>query len=294
MGATNFPGSLDNGTSLPTPSATDDTNSPSLSDGQATQNNAVIATETKLGYGASAQAPTTNSVLLGTGSGTSQWGSITGAYASSSTGSGNFVLATSPTIVNATLTTPTINNPTLNTDSVVGFTSADNGTVYGIGITSGKITASTSFGTSVILPSALLAGTGTSWSPQSWTPTWTNVTIGNATVAAIYTQIGKFIYFLINVGLGSTSSVSGQISFTLPVTTSSSYFGRDSIGVANMNLSTGSSTIKGYLDWASTTTASVSTITTSTYPVYTPTSATVPFSWTSGSELNASGWYLAA
>ena len=79
MGATNFPTSLDNGTSLPNPSATQDTNSPSLSDGQATQNNAVIAVETKLGTGAS--TPSGTYALVSTGTGSSAWSLATPASA---------------------------------------------------------------------------------------------------------------------------------------------------------------------------------------------------------------------
>ena len=69
--ATNFPSSLDNATSLPYPSATDDTNSPSLSSGQDNQNDALIAVETKLGTGSS--TPSGTYALVSTGTGTSSW-----------------------------------------------------------------------------------------------------------------------------------------------------------------------------------------------------------------------------
>src|SRR5208282_4885457 len=120
--ATNFPGALDTSSTLPYPSATDDTNSPSLSSGQSNQNDAVIAVETKVGYGASNQIPANDKVLLGTGAGTSDWGAITTSYLSSITGSGAVVLASGATLSGATLNTATISNPTLNTDSVVGYT----------------------------------------------------------------------------------------------------------------------------------------------------------------------------
>ena len=72
--ATNYPTSLDNGTSLPYPSATDDTNSPSLSGLQDNQNDASIAIETKLGIAdANAQAPASGYLLAGTGTGISSW-----------------------------------------------------------------------------------------------------------------------------------------------------------------------------------------------------------------------------
>lgn len=69
--ATNFPTSIDTSTSLPYPSATDDTNSPSLSSGQDNQNDALIAVETKLGYGSS--TPSGTYALVSTGTGSSAW-----------------------------------------------------------------------------------------------------------------------------------------------------------------------------------------------------------------------------
>lgn len=74
---TNYPQSLDNGTSLPYPSATDDTNSPSLSSGQDNQNDALIAIETKLGTGSS--TPSGTYALVSTGTGTSSWSLATPA-----------------------------------------------------------------------------------------------------------------------------------------------------------------------------------------------------------------------
>lgn len=71
--ATNFPASLDNSTSLPYPSATDDTNSPSLAGGQDNQNDAVIAVQTKLGIGSSAQTPVAGMLLYSATNGESAW-----------------------------------------------------------------------------------------------------------------------------------------------------------------------------------------------------------------------------
>lgn len=74
---TNYPISLDNGTSLPYPSATNDTNSPSLAGGQDNQNDALIALETKLGTGSS--TPSGTYALVSTGTGTSAWSLATPA-----------------------------------------------------------------------------------------------------------------------------------------------------------------------------------------------------------------------
>ena len=57
---------------------------------------------------------------------------------------------------------------------------------------------------------------GGAWT--SWTPTWTNLTVGNGTVTAKYTKIGKTIHFRITYTHGSTSSMGSNPTFTLPVT----------------------------------------------------------------------------
>lgn len=139
--ATNYPGSLDNSTSLPNPGATDDTNSPSLSSGQTVQNGAVIAVETKVGTGSSSQAAVANSVLIGDGAGTSHWGPVTSSQVSSTTGTGAFVLANGATMTSPTINTATINNPTLKVDSIAGFTTSTVGTAWGVSFNNSAITA---------------------------------------------------------------------------------------------------------------------------------------------------------
>lgn len=50
----------------------------------------------------------------------------------------------------------------------------------------------------------------------NWVPTFSNFTKGNATIVAKKIKIGKLVHWSIKVTLGSTSSVSGVIGFTLP------------------------------------------------------------------------------
>ena len=58
---------------------------------------------------------------------------------------------------------------------------------------------------------------------QAWTPTLTNLTAGNGTTVARYYQDGKLVvgYFLFT--FGTTSSISGSVSVSLPVNMSTSY-----------------------------------------------------------------------
>ena len=58
---------------------------------------------------------------------------------------------------------------------------------------------------------------------KSWSPTLTNITIGNGTVVTKYTQIGKTIHYHVRITLGSTSSITGDVNISLPVTISTEY-----------------------------------------------------------------------
>jgi hypothetical protein len=51
----------------------------------------------------------------------------------------------------------------------------------------------------------------------SWTPTFVNFTLGNGTVIAEYQRVGGNVFCYVEVTLGSTSSVSGDVNFTLPI-----------------------------------------------------------------------------
>jgi len=123
----NFPTSLDTSTQLPQPSAGDFTNLPSHAGAHDAESIAIIALETKLGTGAS--TPIANKVLRGTGIGTTAFGSLVlttdvtgtlpiangGTGATASTGTGNLVLATSPTIVSPTLSSAVLTSAALGT-----------------------------------------------------------------------------------------------------------------------------------------------------------------------------------
>lgn len=55
----------------------------------------------------------------------------------------------------------------------------------------------------------------------SWTPTYTNLSVGNGTISARYKQIGKTVFIKHSFSFGSTSSISGNITLTLPITAKS-------------------------------------------------------------------------
>ena len=59
----------------------------------------------------------------------------------------------------------------------------------------------------------------TAWT--SWTPVYTNLTVGNGTISARYKQIGKTVFIKHSFTFGSTSSISGNVTLTLPITAKS-------------------------------------------------------------------------
>jgi hypothetical protein len=50
----------------------------------------------------------------------------------------------------------------------------------------------------------------------SYTPTFTNLTVGNGTLLAKYNQIGKTMHMYVSLKLGSTSSVGSGITMSMP------------------------------------------------------------------------------
>ena len=199
-----YPTAIDNGTTLPDPTATNDTNSPSLSSGQGNQNNALIAIETLLGTNATQTEPIANSVLLGTGTGTSEWGALTSAYTSGSTGTGNFVLASSPTLASPTLISPTISNPTF-TGSLGGIT-ASTATLSGLLTANGGITALTSFTATGLVNYTDLLSTIFSGQIQSYTNS------GSAGGTFYYINLGGLkLLWGISASVNSTTTNTGYV-----------------------------------------------------------------------------------
>ena len=175
----------------------------------------------------------------------------------------------------------------------------DDGTLKNNAVTTSVITddavTAAKVHTDAILPENLVSGTGTSWAWQSWTPTWGGLTVGNGTVAAKYTQVGKMVTCRISFTMGSTSSISGDVTFTLPVT-SVSYVasGNHYIGVGRM-CDNGVAAYGGPIEWRSTTTgAIIAYYAASTYLGEAGLSGSLPFTWGTGDYFNATFTYEAA
>lgn len=127
---------------------------------------------------------------------------------------------------------------------------------------------------------------------QSWTPTWSGLTVGNGINSSTYVQIGKTVHFKIKFTLGSTSAVTGSLTPTLPVT-SINYVGGAGLGWVNLSAAGGS--WPSIIEWASTTTMQLICLNTaSTRLSREATSSTVPATWATGDLIVGVGTYEAA
>lgn len=206
---------------------------------------------------------------------------------------------TNKTISGGAINNATIDNPVLQTDTVSEHTSANGVTVDGLNIKDGALNTNNSVVASnitdgAVTPAKLVAGAGSSWAYQSYTPTFTNLTVGNGTLSGKYTQIGKHIAFYFSLIWGTTTSVSGSVSFTLPVTSvavSGSQAGV--LGTAKFNRSSTAypgdvvhgSTTTGILRWHQVSGGGVR---------HANLGATSPDTWVTSDEFHARGTYQAA
>jgi hypothetical protein len=241
-------------------------------------------------------APTISSpVLSGTVTGTYTLGG-TPTFPSTVTTLTGVQTLTNKTLTSPTLNTPTLTNASITQDSVVGFTTANTGTVYGVGITAGVLSTNNS------VPNNTLSNTGSfgaAWAFTSWSPTWTNLTINNGTQVAKYSQMGKRIQFYLSLTVGSTTAFTATTpTFTLPVASIAAYapVAFMPIGIAGFNdVSAGATVTLGNVTWNSTTTGSI-TVTSAggTYDTASGITSAVPFTFATGDTILLSGIYEAA
>lgn len=128
---------------------------------------------------------------------------------------------------------------------------------------------------------------------QSFTPTWTNLTVGNATQNFQYYRMGQFIHLFGNIILGSTSSVSGAIRFSNPVNADAALTGQMFAFCEIQD--TGAATFgAGVAQQAAGTFEIYALNVAGTYSTAALTSSTVPMSWASTDEITINIVYKAA
>ena len=127
----------------------------------------------------------------------------------------------------------------------------------------------------------------------SFTPTFHNVTLGaSGAVTGRYAVVNDLVFYTVKFDLASTGSISGQISFDLPVAngdTSNTY------ATSHMGwVRPAGSTLYHSMGYSAGSTNRVFTyvyITSGTYSNIRHTDASVPITWTSAGSGYWAGWY---
>jgi hypothetical protein len=191
-----------------------------------------------------------------------------------------------------TITNDMATTITASGDIVVG---TGNGTYDNlpIGTTGQVLTADTT-----VSPYKVKWATASAGSVSSYTPTWTNLTVGNGTQAFSYIQIGKFVQVRGYLTFGSTTSISSSPEITLPVA-SVDYLFQTLVGDLFI-LDAGTAGIWGKVTWEGTNKVSLNA-----YKAYTSASglatqsnagmsSTIPMTWTTGDAIRVQFSYEAA
>lgn len=127
-----------------------------------------------------------------------------------------------------------------------------------------------------------------------YTPTWTGLTVGNAVQDFRYIKVNKFISVVGVITLGSTSSVAGPVTFTIPVTSVTYASANEWWGGAILE-DQGTDAYTAWVQYSSTTTARMRVaLASGTYINSTGISNTVPFTWTTSDKISVNFIYEAA
>jgi len=127
-----------------------------------------------------------------------------------------------------------------------------------------------------------------------YTPTWTNLTVGNATQDFRYWQLGKFVCVQGSLTWGSTTSVTNTVAMSVPVT---------SITYENNQAFLGGATLfDATADWqegfifsdTSTRVRFRVAVASTTYVTTTSITNTLPFTWTTSDVISVNFIYEAA
>jgi hypothetical protein len=130
---------------------------------------------------------------------------------------------------------------------------------------------------------------GESYDWVSWTPTLTNLTLGNGTITARYVVIGKTMHFWVEFVLGSTSSVGSSPTISFPSGITSAVSGLPLLGTGTtgniggtrwklVTIQISSSTFRPRVEQVN-----------GTYTNIQDVSATIPATWVTGSTFSLEG-----
>lgn len=134
---------------------------------------------------------------------------------------------------------------------------------------------------------------GGAWT--TYTPTFTNLTVGNGTLTASYKQIGKLVYVRLSLLFGSTSAVSGDVEFTLPATAATYTSGLVPVGNAELFDASFPRIFQGYTSIMSTTKAHIRAYAADqTFLYHFPLASNAPMVWTTSDGIGTQFFYEAA
>lgn len=212
---------------------------------------------------------------------------------------------TTQTLTNKTLTSPVINggtidNSTVTVDTISGHTSATIVTIASLQISSGVLNTAnavtaTSIADAAVTPAKLIAGTGSGWTWAAWTPSWTNITVGNGTSTGYYIQTGKTINYWAKLTFGTTTAVTGAPYVSFPVTTSAHYDYSQVTGFISYKDVSAVSFFKGECFWDTTgRQALYHILTNGTYASFEASSSSAPFTFATGDIIGITGSFEAA
>ena len=141
---------------------------------------------------------------------------------------------------------------------------------------------------------ALRLNNGTARDWTTWTPSYTNLTVGSGTVVARYCQIGsELVQFYWSFVLGSGSAVATAPTISLPVAASTSMSSTGNFQLGSVKLTDASAG-----DWMGLGVLTSTTVLTLVYLAATAQianiTATAPFTWVSTDMLSISGSYEVA
>jgi hypothetical protein len=133
----------------------------------------------------------------------------------------------------------------------------------------------------------LISGTGADW--ITFTPTFSNFTLGNGTVSFAYSKIGKTVHVRYSLTLGSTSSMGTGPSFALPFNNG----GMPSTNYVSNILDSGTAFFIGITRISSNTVEFALMRSDTLYPQLLGITSTVPFTWTTNDLISGTFTYQA-
>lgn len=178
--------------------------------------------------------------------------------------------ATTDTLTNKTLTDPVLSDGTVTADGSVSFDRTNEDLSIGDGSASQIVHMG-------------------AW--KTWTPTLTNITLGNGTIVSRYTQVGKLVHAEFRFVLGSTSAIGTNPRWSPPVTMATNLSSPSTLGNVHLQ-DTGTAQYLGDAIWDTSTTIQMKHLNSSAF--LKQTTATVPFTWTTNDIISCHITYEAA